>query len=48
MSSGYGAVVVLGDPEIYGRWGFKPAAEFDLHCKMAGYRTVFPDLSAGK
>ncbi|EOZ5676493.1 GNAT family N-acetyltransferase [Morganella morganii] len=42
---GYGAVVVLGDPEIYGKWGFKPAAEFDLHCKWldtAPYFLIYP------
>ena len=29
---GYAAVVVLGSPEYYGRFGFKPAAEHNLHC----------------
>jgi putative acetyltransferase len=29
---GYAAVVVLGAPEYYGRFGFKPAAQFNLHC----------------
>src|SRR5471030_208313 len=28
---GYAAVVVLGDPAYYGRFGFKPAAAHDLH-----------------
>ena len=26
------AVVVLGDPTYYGRFGFRPASEFGLHC----------------
>ncbi|WP_369789651.1 GNAT family N-acetyltransferase [Rouxiella sp. WC2420] len=30
---GYAAVVVLGDPEYYGRFGFKRAASHNLHCK---------------
>lgn len=38
---GYGAVVVLGDPAMYSKWGFKPAAEFDLHCKWPGCEAYF-------
>ncbi|MFQ5508390.1 MAG: GNAT family N-acetyltransferase [Leptospirillia bacterium] len=29
---GYGAVVVLGHPEYYPRFGFMPASGFDLRC----------------
>ncbi|PHM45163.1 acetyltransferase [Xenorhabdus mauleonii] len=29
---GYSAVVVLGEPEYYLRFGFKPASEYQLHC----------------
>lgn len=30
---GYAAVVVLGSPDYYGRFGFKPAADYQLHCR---------------
>ena len=30
--AGYGAVVVLGHPGFYPRFGFSPAAEIGLHC----------------
>jgi putative acetyltransferase len=30
---GYGAVVVLGHPDYYPRFGFKPAAEFAIGCE---------------
>ncbi|MNJ66099.1 Acetyltransferase (GNAT) family protein [compost metagenome] len=26
------AVVVLGDPDYYARFGFRPASDFGLHC----------------
>lgn len=29
---GYAAVVTLGEPALYGRLGFEPAATFDLRC----------------
>jgi putative acetyltransferase len=29
---GYGLVVVLGHPEFYPRFGFKPASDYGLHC----------------
>ena len=31
-AAGYGAVVVLGHPGFYPRFGFSPAAEIGLHC----------------
>lgn len=30
---GFGAVVVLGHPEYYPRFGFSPASRFALHCE---------------
>ena len=30
---GFGAVVVLGHPEYYPRFGFVPAARFDIGCE---------------
>ncbi|MDX5628317.1 MULTISPECIES: N-acetyltransferase [unclassified Brenneria] len=30
---GYTAVVVLGDPAYYSRFGFVPASEYQLHCR---------------
>lgn len=38
---GYAAVVVLGDPAYYGRFGFKPAASHDLHCRWSGAEETF-------
>lgn len=38
---GYAAVVTLGEPEFYGRFGFKPAAPYDLHCRWPGTETAF-------
>lgn len=38
---GYAAVVVLGDPAYYGRFGFKPAAAHDLHCRWPGSEAAF-------
>jgi len=38
---GYAAVVVLGDPAYYGRFGFKPAAAHDLHCRWSGAEGTF-------
>ena len=32
---GFGAVVVLGHPEYYPRFGFVPAARFDIRCEYA-------------
>ncbi len=36
---GYAAVVVLGDPAYFGRYGFEPAARYGLHMQMAGGRS---------
>ena len=30
----FDAIVVVGHPEFYKRFGFKPAAEFGLHCNL--------------
>lgn len=38
---GYAAVVVLGDLAYYGRFGFKPAAAHDLHCRRSGAEGTF-------
>lgn len=37
----YAAVVVLGDPAYYGRFGFKAAAQYDLHCRWPGTEAAF-------
>ncbi|MBI6151206.1 N-acetyltransferase [Serratia surfactantfaciens] len=37
----YAAVVVLGDPAYYGRFGFKPAADYGLHCRWPGTENAF-------
>ncbi|MBF1994692.1 GNAT family N-acetyltransferase [Serratia symbiotica] len=37
----YAAVVVLGDPAYYGRFGFKLAAAHGLHCRWSGAETAF-------
>jgi putative acetyltransferase len=37
----YAAVVVLGDPAYYGRFGFKTAAQYDLHCRWPGAEEAF-------
>ncbi|PVZ89037.1 GNAT family N-acetyltransferase [Serratia sp. S1B] len=37
----YAAVVVLGDPAYYGRFGFKTAAQYDLHCRWPGTEAAF-------
>lgn len=37
----YAAVVVLGDPAYYQRFGFKPAAAHDLHCRWPETETAF-------
>lgn len=37
----YAAVVVLGDPAYYGRFGFKPAAAYGLHCRWPGAEATF-------
>ncbi len=31
---GYPAVVEVGQPEFFGRMGFRPAAELGIHCQM--------------
>ncbi|WP_067706038.1 GNAT family N-acetyltransferase [Erwinia sp. ErVv1] len=33
---GYAAVVVMGEPDFYGRLGFEPAARHQLHCRLSG------------
>lgn len=38
---GYAAVVVLGEPAYYGRFGFKTAAQFDLNCRWPGTEAAF-------
>lgn len=37
----YAAVVVLGDPAYYGRFGFKPAAVYGLNCRWPGTENAF-------
>ena len=37
----YAAVVVLGDPVYYGRFGFKPAAAYGLHCRWPDTESAF-------
>ncbi|MGK2698103.1 GNAT family N-acetyltransferase [Serratia surfactantfaciens] len=37
----YAAVVVVGDPAYYGRFGFKPAADYGLHCRWPGTENAF-------
>lgn len=37
----YAAVVVLGDPAYYGRFGFKPAAQYGLQCRWPGTAAEF-------
>lgn len=37
----YAAVVVLGEPDFYGRFGFKPAADYGLHCRWPGTEHAF-------
>ena len=38
-AAGHAAVVVLGDPAYYSRFGFVPAGGFDLACKWAANDT---------
>jgi putative acetyltransferase len=38
---GYAAVVTLGDPVLYGKLGFEPAARFDLRCRWPGTEAAF-------
>lgn len=38
---GYAAVVVLGSAQYYGRFGFKPAAEHNLHCRWPDSTQAF-------
>ena len=51
--AGYGAVVVLGHPEYYPRFGFVPASQFGLVCEYDVPDEVFmalelrPDFLAG-
>ena len=37
----YAAVVVLGDPAYYGRFGFKPAAAYGLNCRWLDTESAF-------
>ncbi|WP_017349639.1 GNAT family N-acetyltransferase [Pantoea sp. A4] len=37
----YSAVVVLGDPQYYSRFGFEPALTHALHCKWPGSESAF-------
>jgi putative acetyltransferase len=38
---GYAAVVVLGSADYYGRFGFKPATDYGLHCKWDQSEKIF-------
>ena len=38
---GYGAVVVVGDPAYYNRFGFEPAARHGLRCRWPGAEAAF-------
>lgn len=38
---GYAAVVTLGDPALYGKLGFRPAAAYQLHCPWQGAEAAF-------
>ncbi|WP_044179689.1 GNAT family N-acetyltransferase [Phytobacter massiliensis] len=38
---GYAAVVALGDPALYSRLGFTPAAQHGLHCQWPGSEAAF-------
>lgn len=38
---GYAAVVVLGDPVYYGRYGFEPAARYGLHSRWQESEAAF-------
>lgn len=38
---GYASVVTLGDADFYGRLGFEPAANHDLHCQWPGTESAF-------
>lgn len=38
---GYAAVVVLGDPAYFGRYGFEPAARHQLRCGWQGTEAAF-------
>lgn len=38
---GYAAVVVMGDPVYFGRYGFEPAASYQLHCRRPGGGAAF-------
>ncbi|MBE8598191.1 GNAT family N-acetyltransferase [Xenorhabdus sp. BG5] len=49
---GYGAVVVLGEPEYYCRFGFKLANEYQVYCQWPdceSYFLIYPlaDISQG-
>ncbi|MRS14494.1 GNAT family N-acetyltransferase [Enterobacteriaceae bacterium RIT691] len=38
---GYAAVVTLGEPALYSKLGFEPAARFDLRCRWPEYEAAF-------
>ncbi|MBJ3815327.1 N-acetyltransferase [Shimwellia pseudoproteus] len=38
---GYAAVVTLGDPALYSRLGFEPAARYDLRCRWPDCEAAF-------
>lgn len=38
---GYAAVVVMGDPAYFGRYGFEPAARYQLQCRRSAGRSAF-------
>ncbi len=39
--AGHGAIVVLGHPGYYPRFGFKPASEFELRWEVPGHEKAF-------
>jgi putative acetyltransferase len=39
--AGHGAIVVLGHPSYYPRFGFKPASEFGLRWEVPGHDNAF-------
>lgn len=38
---GYAAVVTLGEPALYSRFGFERAAQYDLRCRWPGTEEAF-------
>lgn len=44
---GYAAVVTLGDPALYSRFGFELAAHHDLRCRWPGTESAFRTSFSG-